>query len=285
MDTSIPDPASIVQVDRAVLQQLVVKLLQRKGMFAAEAEIVAERMIEADVQQRPGEGTGSLAEYLDAMDLGDIDPRARTLTVSETPAIAVLDGSTGMGHVAATRAMLMALEKANSVGTGCVSVKNSRLCGDLGGIVRLAANQGLIGLITTSFDAGETNAADEVNMAWAIPAPDGAVPLVRRGSSHRLDCELSILCGVLSAGLAGADPQPRKRKPVRVANTVEYGLMAVSPDKFGTRDAFFAKWKLLWSNDAATGSDPGSAATVPLQSSVAGRLAELAAKIKFAVSW
>jgi LDH2 family malate/lactate/ureidoglycolate dehydrogenase len=285
MDTSNPDPASLVYVDRATLQQLAVKLLQRKGMFAAEAEIVAERMIEADLRQRPADGTGSLAEYLEAMDLGDIDPRARTLTVSETPAIAVLDGSTGMGHVAATRAMLMCVEKAIAVGTGCVSVRNSRLCGDLGGIVRLAANQGLIGLITTSFDEGESGAADEINMAWAIPAPDGAVPLVERGRSRHPDGELSILCSVLSAGLAGADPHPRKRKAVRVANTVEYGLMAVSPDKFGTRDAFHAKWKPLWSNDAATGGDPAAATTVPLQSSVAGRLAELAAKTKFAVSW
>ena len=108
MDSSSPDPASVIQADRATLQQLVIKLLQRKGMFVAEAEIVAERMIEADLQQRPGDGAGSLPEYLEAIDLGDIDPRARLITVSETPAIAVLDGSSGMGHVGTTRAMLMA---------------------------------------------------------------------------------------------------------------------------------------------------------------------------------
>src|SRR5258708_22112014 len=100
MDSSNLDPASTLQVDRSTLQQLAIKLWQRKGMFAAEAEIVAERMIEADVQLRFGEGVGTLPDYLDAMDLGDIDPRARIITVVESPAIAMLDGSTGMGHVA-----------------------------------------------------------------------------------------------------------------------------------------------------------------------------------------
>src|SRR5258705_13008533 len=85
------------------------------------------------------------------MDLGDIDPRARTITLHDTPAAALLDGSTGIGHVAATRAMLLVMEKARAVGTGTVVVRNSRLCGDAGGIARLAAEAGLIGLVTNSF--------------------------------------------------------------------------------------------------------------------------------------
>ena len=245
MDSSNLDPNSVVQVDRAMLRQLVVKLLQRKGMFVAEAEIVAERMMEADLLQRSGEGVGSLPEYLNAMDLGDIDPRARIITVTETPAIAVLEGSTGMGHVATTKAMLMAAEKANAVGTGTVQIRNSRPCGDLGGLVRLAANQGLIGVVTTSLDPGANATPGHHDLAWAIPAPDGAAPLIQRVRSGSLDGGISILCGVLSAGLAGADAIPHKRKAAHAANSVEYSLVAISPDKFGVRDTFFAKWKAL----------------------------------------
>ena len=284
MDSSSPDTASMIPVDRAVLQQLVIKLLQRKGMFVAEAEIVAERMIEADLRQRPGDGAGSLPEYLEAIDLGDIDPRARIITVSETPAIAVLDGGSGMGHVGTTRAMQMAAEKVGGVGTGCVLIRNSRPCGDLGGIARLAANQGLIGLVTTSFDEDSDSAAGDYGVAWAVPSPDGTAPLVQRERSLHLGAAVSILCDVLTAGLAGADPRPRRRKPVRAANMVEYSLMAVSPDKFGARDAFFSKWKSLWSNDA-TECDPGAVTTVPLLTSDARQLAQLAAKIKFPVTW
>lgn len=286
MDSSDPNPATLVHVDRLVLQQLAVKLLQRKGMFAAEAQIVADRMIEADLEQRSSEGIGTLTEYLDAMDLGDIDPRARIITISETPAIALLDGSTGMGHVATTKAMELAVQKASTVGTGTVVIKNCRPCGDLGGIVRQAAVRGLIGLVASSFDTGSSDAAGELTLAWAIPGPEGRAPLIQRGNDQPLNGALPLLFNILSAGMAGADPAPRKRKAVRVANTVEYSLMAISPDQFGTRDLFLEKWNALWpSSDTHTPVTHEPVGTVPLASSDATRLAELAAKNKFDVSW
>lgn len=282
MEPSDSDPASIIQVDRSTLHQLIVKLLQRKGMFAAEGEIVAERMIEADLLQRFGEGTGTLPEYLDTMDLGDIDPRARVITVSETPATAVLDGSTGMGHVAITKAVAMAIEKANSVGIGTVFVKNSRPCGDLGGIASLAAKQGLFGLVTTSFDEAGNNPFHNHDFAWSIPSPDHSAPRIHRQRSHSVDASLAILCSVLSTGLSGAGASSRKRKAVRAANTVDYGVIAVSPDKIGTKEAFM----VMCQSNSSTASDSSlNETTVPLKQADARQLAELAAKIKFAVSW
>ncbi|MBS0205869.1 MAG: Ldh family oxidoreductase [Planctomycetes bacterium] len=275
MDSSHIEPAPLTAVDRTTLQQLVVKLLQRKGMFVAEAEIVAERMIEADLYQRFAEGVGSLFEFLETMDLGDIDPRARVITVKETAATALLDGSTGMGHVATTHAMRMAIEKATDVGMATIVVKNSRPGGDLGGIALLAAKQGLIGMVTSS--AGDLE--NGYSLAWSIPATDGAFPVIHRQAGSGLDPALTALCGLLSAGLAGADPHPRKRKASRTANTVEYSLLAIHPDKFGTREALIAKWGVTGpAIDAAT-------TTVSLQSVDAEQLSALAAKIKFAVNW
>lgn len=282
MQPSSSDPNLIVHVDRSTLQQLIVKLLQRKGMFAAEGEIVAERMIEADLLQRFGDGSGTLPEYLDAMDLGDIDPRARVITVSETPATAVLDGSTGMGHVATTKATAMAIEKAISVGIGTVVVKNSRPCGDLGGIASLAARQGLLGLVTTSFDDGGNDPVQSQDFAWSIPSSGQSAPLIHRQRSQAIDASLAMLCRVLSTGLAGAGAAPRKRKTVRVANVVDYGVIAVSPNTIGTKDEFAA---MCQSISSTSGDGSLNEATVPLKKDDASRLAELAAKIKFPVSW
>lgn len=282
MEPSCSDSTLVIEVDRPTLHQLIVKLLQRKGMFAAEGEIVAERMIEADLQRRFGDGAGTLWEYLDAMDLGDIDPRARVITVNETAATAVLDGSTGMGHVAATKAVLMAIEKANAVGTGTVVVKNSRPCGDLGGIASLATRQGLLGLVTTSFDEGGNDPSTNHDLAWSIPSTDPATPLTHRQQSRNASPSLQLLCGVLSASLSGSGSTSRKRKAVRAANSVDYGIIAVSPEKMGTREAFIAS---LYSVSSPPIPLPLNGSTVPLQSSDASRLAELAAKIKFPVTW
>lgn len=275
MDSSDHEPAAFTLVDRTTLQALVVKLLQRKGMFVAEAEIVAERMLEADLQQRFADGVGSLFEYLETMDLGDIDPRARVMSVHDAAATALLDGSTGMGHVAATNAMLMAIEKATAVGMATVVVKNSRPCGDLGGIALLAAKQGLVGLVISSGSDLESSES----VAWAIPTADGGSAIVRRQPGQGLDPLLVSLFGLLSAGLAGADPHPRKRKAARTANTVEYSVLAIHPEKLGTRDALFAKW------GGVTTAAVVESSTVPLQPADAQKLAGLAAKIKFAVNW
>lgn len=93
---------------------------------------------------------GTIGRYLDAIDAGDIDPRARVLTVSETPAVAVLDGSRAVGHVAATKAMTIAIEKAKDVGTGTVAVGNSQHLGAASVYALMAAREGLIGFCTTS---------------------------------------------------------------------------------------------------------------------------------------
>ena len=291
MESNVPDPesSSIVRVDCARLTQLVLKLLQRKGMFAAEAEIVANRMLEADLCGQFAEGVGSLPQYLDAMDLGDIDPRARIITLSETPAVTLLDGSTGIGHVAATRAMMLAIDKARAMGTGTVVIKNSRLCGDVGGIARLAADAGLIGFVTNSFAERVANDVGDHALAWGLPAPTGSAPQIVRDHSLRLGKASSLVLSLLTAGLAGGEAMSRKRKAARVANTVEHFVQAIAPDKFASRDTLLAKWgpTLAAEQPTTTATVPDGAAseTVPLQSGDARALAELAVKIKFEVTW
>lgn len=276
MNTPDSDPASVVDVDRSTLQQLIVKLLQRKGMFAAEAEIVAERMIEANLLQCDGSGVGSLPEFLETMDLGDIDPRARLITVSESPAVAVVDGSTGMGHVAATRAMLMAVDKANAVGTGMVVIRNSRPCGNLGLIARLAADRGLIGFVTSSEDPGNRGPHTTI----ALP---GQPVSVIRSAAEASDTPLALFCQLLSAGLAGAEPPPRKRKANHAANVVEYSLLAINLDTFGVRESLATRWASRLPAVMCT-LDP-TATRIPLVRKEVQMLTELAGRIKFDINW
>lgn len=269
-----------IPVERAVLQQLVIKLLQRKGMFAAEAEIVADRMIEADSHGQHRCGVGSLPVFLEAMDLGDIDPRARTIVVSDTPATTLIDGSSGMGHVAVTRAMLMASEKAVAVGTGAVVIKNSRPAGSLDVIARLGASRGLITLTAASHNP-MAEQSQERCLAWAIPGPQAGAPILRQ-ERQESDDAFPLLFSLLTAGLAAADPFPRKQKLSPAANTVEYSVLAIDPDKFGCRDSLTTKWSSLWEKNTVASQSEGH---VSLDSSIAGQLRELATKIKFQVTW
>ena len=278
------DAIAITRVDRASLTTLILKLLQRKGMFAAEAEIVSTRLIEADLCGLSAEGVGSLPQFLDAMDLGDIDPRARLITLRDTPASALLDGSTGMGHVAATRAMLLAIEKARTVGIGTVVIKNSRLCGDVGVIARLAADAGLIGFVTNSFAESVSHDAGDNALAWGLPTPDGSASLVIRDRSLNFGESSSLAIGLLSAGLAGGEPMSRKRKANLVANTVEHFVQAIDPDQFGSRETLLSKWgPTLAARQLSSGVASNETAVsnaVPLRADDVQVLLELAGKLK-----
>jgi ureidoglycolate dehydrogenase (NAD+) len=94
--------------------------------------------------------------------------------------MAVLDGSRALGHVAATRAMELAIRKAREVGTGTVAVRNSQHFGAASVYVLMAAQAGVIGYATTSTGKatvaayGSRQAATANNaFAWGVPSRTG----------------------------------------------------------------------------------------------------------------
>lgn len=175
------DLSQEVLVSAGDLKELLTKLLTKKGMFAAEAQIGAARMVEADLRGIQSHGCRMLPRYLKAMDEGNIDPRGQVLKITTTPAIGVLDGGRSLGHVAATKAMQMAIEMARNVGTGTVAVRNSQHFGAAAVYVTMAIEAGMIGYCTTStahatvaaygsLTAGTANNA----FAWGAPTRSGA---------------------------------------------------------------------------------------------------------------
>ena len=162
------------------LKNLLVEMLVKKGMFAVEAEIGAQRLIEADLRGIPSHGSRAIGRYLEAMDRGEIDPRAQTITERETAAMAVLNGGEGLGHVAASKGMELAIEKAKEVGTGTVAIKNGQHYGAASVYALMAIEAGVIGYTTTStgpatvaaYGSRQPAVANNA-FAWGVPLPEG----------------------------------------------------------------------------------------------------------------
>lgn len=189
------DSGQEIVVSAEALKELMVQMFVRKGMFKPEAVIGASRLIEADLRGIQSHGSRAIGRYLAAMDLGNIDPRAQTITEVDTPAMAVLDGGKGLGHVAATRAMELAIAKARDVGTGTVAVKRSQHFGAASVYVLMAIEAGMIGYATTSTGpatvaplGGLKPATANNALAWGAPTGSGA-PFV-----------LDMACAVTSWG-------------------------------------------------------------------------------------
>lgn len=189
------DDAQECVVQAAPLRDLLVAMYVRQGVYRAEAEIAADRLIEADLRGIHSHGSRAAPTYLKAMDLGDIDPRGIVLTVKQTPAMAVLDGGRALGHIASTKAMEMAIEMARKVGTGTVAIRNSQHFGAASVYALMAAKQGMIGFATTSTGTATVAAYGSRQPGTANNAQAWAAP-VRKGAPYCLD----FACAVASWG-------------------------------------------------------------------------------------
>ncbi|MFZ5779160.1 MAG: Ldh family oxidoreductase [Pseudomonadota bacterium] len=120
------------------------------GMPQATAAGTAEIMSWADLHGIDSHGISMVPTYDERRRAGKIDMRAEPTVTRETPVSAVVDGGGGLGHANARRAMELAIDKAGRTGIGVVAVRNSAHFGACGFYALMAAQAGLIGLVTTS---------------------------------------------------------------------------------------------------------------------------------------
>jgi|GEM_PF-2948459 len=217
------------------------RVLQRFGMFAVDADLVIARLLEAEIRGSQSAGLRMLADIVTAFDLGDIDPRARTLTKLDLPAYALLDGSTGVGQVGASRAMQLAIDKAQSAGLALVVVQNSQPCGDPQTYAELAASAGCLGFCTTNSGKarwpvhGDNRLFAEHPQAWALPAGSDslwwsqlAVPLDDREPQPTTTALFNgIVSLALTAGLSGGRLPAAKKKASPFGAGAEHVCLAL----------------------------------------------------------
>jgi hypothetical protein len=143
-----PEPGVRLAVDR--VREFLTRCLVKKGMFKVEAEMVSARALDSDVYGLPDFGASGLDRLICRIDAGDIDPRGQTHVVHNTDRIAVLDGGTGFGEVALTRAIHLAAERLRAGLKGTVLVGNSRAVESVEPAAIFAVQLGYFSLVTSS---------------------------------------------------------------------------------------------------------------------------------------
>jgi hypothetical protein len=281
---TMSDLASMTSVRLPLLRAWVQRLLVKKGMYAAEADIAALRLIESDLLGRPGGGLRWLPRLLSALDLGDIDPRAELVALVDLPALAVIDGGTGVGQVALVHALHLAMKKASAVGSGTVVVKNSRPVGDPTACLASATSTGCVaGILTTCKRESEPWPIGPCTV-WGWPGTDS--PLATSAEPPAMDADL--LADVLVAGLAGTKPAVRKKR--LFADDAEYICCAIDVSKCTERDQFVGVANVAigvngltapaWIFDSAKWPE-----IAEIRTEVVGELRELATSEKIPAEW
>ncbi|WP_439881352.1 Ldh family oxidoreductase [Pontibacter sp. MBLB2868] len=120
------------------------------GCPPKDAKLAAEVLLEADLRGVDSHGVARLSGYVRLWEAGRINVKPKMRIVHETPSTATVDGDGGLGLVIAPRAMDIAIGKADQVGTGWVSVKNSNHFGIAGYHAMEALSSNMIGIAMTN---------------------------------------------------------------------------------------------------------------------------------------
>lgn len=119
-----------------------------------EHAILATRvLLSADMRGVDSHGVARLSGYVRLWEAKRINAKPDIRVIYETPSTAVVDGDAGLGLVVAPFAMHIAIEKAEKVGTGWVSVKNSNHFGIAGYHAMMALEHNMIGIAMTNASA------------------------------------------------------------------------------------------------------------------------------------
>jgi LDH2 family malate/lactate/ureidoglycolate dehydrogenase len=180
-------------VGAASLRANVAGIFAGLGLPAADAKVVADSLVDADLRGVSSHGVVRVPTYVKGIQSGSINPRPHLAIVFDDESRATVDGDGGMGQVAAQRATSLAIERAREHGIGAVALRGSRHCGAMAYWANQALAADCIGFATTNagMNMAPTGGRDKIvgNNPLAIAVPTNRPwPMV-------LDMATSVVAG------------------------------------------------------------------------------------------
>ena len=132
------------------LHEFVVRVFRHFGVPDDEAAEAGDVLLLADLRGIDSHGIARLRTYSEMLSLGRINPRANIAVVRESASTATVDGDNGLGLVVGPKANRIAMDKADTAGTGWVAVRNTNHYGIAGYYVLKALERDQIGWSMTN---------------------------------------------------------------------------------------------------------------------------------------
>lgn len=136
--------------DSASLRDFTQRVFVAMGCSEEDAITAAMVLNKADLRGVDSHGVARLGGYFRLWEKERLNVEPKMKIVHETPSTAVLDADLGLGLVSAHRGMRIAIEKARTVGSGWVAIKNSNHFGIAAAHAMLALEHDMIGFAMTN---------------------------------------------------------------------------------------------------------------------------------------
>ncbi len=196
------------RVPAAAIDALIRDCMQAVGLPPSDAAKVAELMVEADLVGADAHGVFRLPQYIRRIKAGGINPKPHITMEKTGPAVAMVDGDNGMGHLVMSRAAETAAELAKETGVAWVGARRSNHAGAAGVYAAMPLKQDMVGIYAVVANANHMpvwgsseNLLGTNPVAFAVPA-DKEPPVV-----------LDIATTVVSYGTVKANKLQGKPMP------------------------------------------------------------------------
>lgn len=167
------------------LQDYVAATFAGAGCSAEEGAAVAAGLVDANLNGHDSHGVVRVPRYLGWLREGEVDAGRAVSVVTESAAMAVLDGHYGFGATVGRQAVRFGIDKAHAGGVAVVALRHAGHLGRIGQWAEMALDDGLVSLHIVNV-AGSTLVApfggvdrrlSTAPIAFGFPVP-GEPPVV-----------------------------------------------------------------------------------------------------------
>ena len=182
-------------IDHGELRRLARAVFVAGGSGDAEAGIVADHLVDANLAGHDSHGVGLIPTYVADLLAGHLHPNRHPDLVTDAGAVAVFDAGQGYGHVAAREVTAFAIERARAGGIALAGLRNAHHVARLGAYGGEVAAADLVALLFANVFAGRQLVAPfggrdgrlHTNpICVAVPAGPGRLPFLLDFATSRI---------------------------------------------------------------------------------------------------
>ena len=139
-----------IRVDAGELLELVTAVFARCGMSNADAALLADSLVDADLGGTHSHGVLRVPGYVEKLTTQGVNPTAKPEVVREGPSFVLVDGRNSMGQIGTALAMQKVINKASQTGIAAGAIRGSNHCGAMAYFTRMVLPHDMIGIATTN---------------------------------------------------------------------------------------------------------------------------------------
>ena len=172
-----------VAVPSEALVGLVARIFVAAGLSGDAAQVVAQGLVDADLEGLPSHGVMLVDMYLNRIRAGSVTTEETAQVVSDRDAAIVLDAGHALGQLTGDQAMALAVERAQQFGIASVAVRHGFHFGAARRYALIAANAGCVGIVACNTrplmpaPGGADRVVGNNPLAIAVPC-EGPIPIV-----------------------------------------------------------------------------------------------------------